>query len=91
MNASARLDLPDWPRLMSVDQAASYVGISATKLRELGPKVVSIGDMRRVLYDRKDLDRWVDRLSGQPLDAPEIEAETNSIESRLLEKIRGNP
>ncbi|MES2782998.1 MAG: hypothetical protein V4657_09395 [Pseudomonadota bacterium] len=74
---------------MSVDQAAAYVGISATKLREIGPPVVSMGEMRRVLYDRKDLDRWVDRLSGQPLDGPQIEAETNSVESRLLEKIRG--
>src|SRR3712207_3561874 len=61
-----RLVLPDWPRLMDEPQAGEYLSIGKTMLREHGPKPKRLG--RRVLYDRRDLDRWADRLGGQPLD-----------------------
>jgi hypothetical protein len=88
MTAHSRIDLPDWPRLMAAPMAAAYVGMSETKLREIGPKPVS-ADIKRTLYDRKALDRWVDRLSGMPLDDKQVEAETSEVERRLLEKING--
>ena len=84
----SRISLPDWPRLMGAPLAAAYVGMSETKLREIGPQPVN-ADIRRTLYDRKALDRWIDRLSGMPLDDMEVEAETSEVERRLLEKING--
>jgi predicted DNA-binding transcriptional regulator AlpA len=59
--------LPHWPRLLSDDLAAAYVGLSVTTFRErvgLGklPKPVRIG--KRTLWDRRMLDRQVDALSG---------------------------
>lgn len=59
-----RLQLPDWPRLMSVGYAAAYLSISSTTFRTLGIAEQRIG--RRVLYDRKDIDQWVDRLADDP-------------------------
>lgn len=85
MNAMKRLSLPDWPRLMSVDLAADYVGIGSTKLREKGPKPKRFGG--RVLYDRQDLDRWVDALGDQPLDDEQKKDEGDEIERRIRERM----
>ncbi len=58
------------PRLLSVDQSAQYIGIAPKTLRSrLGPKAKNpfpvrpkkIG--RRVLFDRKDLDTFIDQLA----------------------------
>jgi hypothetical protein len=84
-----RAALPDWPRLMDVELAASYLGIGATTLRESGPEPKRLG--RRVLYDRLDLDRWADALGGQPLDAGEREAEGADLERRVRERLHGKP
>ncbi len=62
----SRLQLPDWPRLMSVGYASAYLSISNTTFRTLGIAEQRIG--RRVLYDRRDIDLWVDRLSEDPMD-----------------------
>jgi len=78
--------LPDWPRLMSEPQAAAYVSLSVNTLRANGPSPRRVG--RRVLYDRIDLDRWADRLGGQPLTVPEMRAEAADVERRFLEKRR---
>ncbi|KQN22795.1 hypothetical protein ASE83_15515 [Sphingomonas sp. Leaf32] len=51
---------------MSVGYAAAYLSISNTTFRTLGIAERRIG--RRVLYDRKDIDLWADRLSEDPLD-----------------------
>lgn len=91
MGAHADIDLratlPDWPRLMDVELASSYLGIGASTLRESGPEPKRLG--RRVLYDRRDLDRWADALGGQPLDEPERSAEGGDIERRVRERLRG--
>lgn len=79
-----RAELPDWPRLMCAELAASYVGLSETTLRESGPAPKRWG--RRVLYDRHDLDRWADRLGGQPLSVAEQQAESADVERRFLER-----
>jgi hypothetical protein len=88
MEALHREALPDWPRLMSVELAARYLGLGATTLREMGPdgpKPKRYG--KRVLYDRRDLDRWADALDGQPLDAQEREAEGDAVADRVRERL----
>lgn len=81
-----RAGLPDWPRLMDEPRAAAYLSIGKTTLREHGPKPKRSG--RRVLYDRRDLDRWADRLGEQPLDEQAEQEEAAEIERRFLEKRR---
>lgn len=78
--------LPNWPRLMCAKLAAAYVGLSETTLRERGPEAKGVG--RRRLYDRHDLDRWADRLGGQPLTVPQQREEAAEVERRFLEKRR---
>jgi hypothetical protein len=69
---------------MGEDMAARYLSIGTTTLRLSGPKPQRLG--RRVLYDRHDLDRWADRLGGQPLTAVEQGREAAEVERRFLEK-----
>jgi len=82
----SRAALPDWPRLMSEPLAAQYLSLGATTLRSQGPQPKRYG--RRVLYDRRDLDRWADRLGGQPLTVAEQTQEAAEVERRFLEKRR---
>lgn len=60
-------------RLLSIKEAATYLGLSARTLyNTTGPKAKvpfpvkpkRIG--RRTLFDRKDLDRYVDALGSEP-------------------------
>jgi hypothetical protein len=46
------------PRCLSREQAAHYLGIGRTLLARIGPPPIRLG--RRRLYDRFDLDRWLD-------------------------------
>lgn len=85
MTAQTKIALPNWPRLMSEPMAAAYLGIGKTTLRETGPSPKHLG--RRILYDRIDLDRWADALSGQPLDDTERQAEGDDALKRVLERI----
>lgn len=78
-----RAALPDWPRLMGAPLAAQYVGLSETTLRKCGPAPKEHG--RRKLYDRRDLDRWADRLGDQPMDEPDRLLEAENVERRFLE------
>jgi predicted DNA-binding transcriptional regulator AlpA len=62
--------LPDWPRGMRIELAASYLGISPSLLRaELvagrfpAPVRISPG---RVVWLKEDLDRWLDAKAGRP-------------------------
>ena len=61
----ALADMPQWPRLLSEEQAAAYVGLSLNAFRaRIGnpwPAAIRIG--RRKLYDRNALDRTVDGLA----------------------------
>jgi hypothetical protein len=85
MNDPARITLPNWPRLMPLPLAAAYLGIGQTTLRKSGLEPKRIG--ARIVYDRTDLDRWADSLSGQPLDAIEREAEADDIGRRISERL----
>lgn len=83
---TARLVLPGWPRLLSSPLAAAYLSISETTLRDHGPEPKRHG--RRILFDRNDLDRWADRLDGQPLDESAEADEAAEVERRFLERRR---
>jgi hypothetical protein len=52
-----QLSLPE-VRCLGRDQAAAYLGIKVTLLTELGVPFVKLG--RRCVYDRVDLDTWLD-------------------------------
>jgi excisionase family DNA binding protein len=60
------------PRLLDVQAAASYLSVSVWTIRDLVdagelPRVrLSVGrsEVRRLLFDRRDLDRLVDRARG---------------------------
>lgn len=51
------LPLPE-ARCLSKEQAAAYLGIGVTLLTELGVPSVKFG--RRTVYDKVDLDGWLD-------------------------------
>ena len=44
------------PRLLSIEGAAAYLGISPTTFRQIAPKLTILRCGRRVLYDRAVLD-----------------------------------
>ena len=67
--------------------AASYLSRSVATLRMRGPEPKRAG--RSVLYDRADLDRWADRLGGQPLTNVQREEEAKEVERQFLERRRG--
>lgn len=56
---------------MSVNLAASYMGVSASTFRTWGVAPVEAPG-HRVLYDKRSLDIFADRLAGQPLSTDEI-------------------
>jgi hypothetical protein len=62
------------PGLLTESGAAAYLGISPSKLRELGLPRRELG--RKRLFDRRDLDNYIDSLpyeGGEP--APRSEAD----------------
>ncbi len=56
------LSLPSC-RCLSRSQAAEYLGIGTTLLTRLGPPSVRLG--RRAVYDRVDLDKWLDNYKSR--------------------------
>lgn len=80
-----RMQLPDWPRLMSLPLASAYFGVCAARFRALEIRPVRIG--RRVLWDRHDLDRFVDGMSGQPVKVGNPESEAQAMERRFFARL----
>ena len=60
MSANDRPRPPDTlpVRCLDRDAAATYLGIGRTLLSRIGPPPIRLG--RRRVYDRVDLDRWLD-------------------------------
>jgi hypothetical protein len=82
-DAPARQALPDWPRLMNERQAAAYLSIGTTLLRDLlAPKKIR----GRSVWDRRDLDRYADALAGQPLDADQARSHADDVERSWFER-----
>lgn len=52
-----KVDLPT-ARGLSKQQAADYLGIGVTLFTQIGPKPIKLG--RRSVYDRLDLDEWLE-------------------------------
>ena len=48
---------------MPAPEAARYIGVSEGTLRKLPIPPRSVPDVRRVVYDRLDLDKWADALA----------------------------
>ena len=69
---------------MREGDAAAYLSIGATMLREEGPKPKKVRGC--TVWDRRDLDRWADALDGQPLSEDEAQAESRDAEDRFLRK-----
>ena len=59
---AARLNKSEEPRLLSVNEAAAYIGRTPKALRHLigGGKIPSISEGSRVHLDRADLDQWIE-------------------------------
>lgn len=51
------------PRLLTVDQAASYLGRSKTSIQHLvsGNVLPTVRSDKRVFFDIRDLDAWIDQ------------------------------
>jgi hypothetical protein len=82
MAPSVSLPINIAKRGLSLDEAAEYCGISANTLTRHGPPAVKIGDRR--VYDRRTLDRWLDRLAGF---VPPEAGDESPPEDALLEAI----
>ncbi len=63
-------DLPQWPRLLSREQAAAYVGLSPNAFDAHFADLPTIRFGRAVRFDRLEVDKRVDRLAGYGADCP---------------------
>ncbi|MGF7177010.1 hypothetical protein [Azospirillum doebereinerae] len=77
--------LPNWPRLLTRLQAASYLGLTVNSFNlgmEEGtwPDPITYG--RSKLWDRRRLDEAVDMLSGYSIEAHERDVEEEDRKRR---------
>lgn len=76
------VEIPYWPRLLSVKDAARYVGVSVntfkSRIGDPWPEPIVMG--RRVLFDRVALDHAVDNLSRRQA-TPKEGGESPSMDS----------
>ncbi|MBZ6382252.1 hypothetical protein [Sphingomonas sanguinis] len=86
MTDDNRKNLPDWPRLMPIAMAAAYYSMSENTFRLLG--IVPIERGRKVLYDRRSLDIFADRMGGQPIDGVDAERAAVDQERAFLARRR---
>ena len=58
----ARLHQSEQPRLLTVDEAAAYIGRTSKALRHMvaNGTIPAVREGSRVHLDRADLDRWVE-------------------------------
>jgi len=63
----ARLSRSDEPRLLSVNDAASYIGRTPKALRHMiaNGAIPAIREGARIHLDRADLDRWIETRKTQ--------------------------
>jgi len=73
------------PRMLTEEQASHYLGVSKSTLREKLSKQEGfpprLAGIRRNLYDRKALDRFIDRQSKLE------EAEKETFEAIVLKRL----
>lgn len=74
----SKASLPYQPRLLGAPEAAAYIGVSQSTLRDLGiPRRKLLG---RRLYDRIDLDAYA---SGLPYEGEDSTDEVAAWDARL--------
>jgi excisionase family DNA binding protein len=55
------------PALLSARDAAAFLGVSLTSFRDhVGGELLAVRIGRRVLYDRRDLQRWIEARKASP-------------------------
>ena len=55
----------DWPRLLSVELLAAYLSVAPQTVRNNADRIPGRRRFgRRVLWDRRIVDRWLDRNDG---------------------------
>lgn len=75
---SARLPierLPDWPRCMTREVAAAYLGISPSQFDaevKAGAWPAPLWSGKRVRWDRQAIDRWLDSRDAATLPRGEV-------------------
>ena len=63
--ANGQVVIASWPRMLTVELLAAYLGIAAQTVRNNTDRVPGRRNLgRRVLYDRHVIDRWLDRGDG---------------------------
>lgn len=61
-------DMPGWPRMLSIELAAAYMGVSPSHFErevEAGKQPPCLWSGTRKLWDRHQLDEWQDRATLQ--------------------------
>ncbi|KQN06921.1 helix-turn-helix domain-containing protein [Sphingomonas sp. Leaf25] len=81
----ARARLPDWPRLMPLRLACAYFGVCDKTFRSLGIAPRRIG--RRVLWDRRDLDRFADGIAPRTARPTDSSAGMRAMERRFYARM----
>lgn len=80
--------LPGWPRMLSLELAAAYCGVSPSHFErevEAGEKPPSTRSGTRKLWDRHILDEWLDRATFRVI-ADEKHKEQNDVIMRRLQR-----
>lgn len=59
-------NLPNWPRLLTLDLAAAFVGQSPNAFEADIPAIwpAAVPGLRRKVWDREELDAAIDRIQG---------------------------
>jgi len=66
LRRDARVVMSCWPRLLSVELAAQYLGLAVQTVRNRAGSIPGRKHAgSKVLYDRDILDRWLDRNNGR--------------------------
>jgi hypothetical protein len=74
-------------RGFSKEEAAEYCGVSVGTLERHGPEPTKI-TKRKMVYDRRVLDRWLDELAGlAPEELSDAGLQPDTPEEKLLEAI----
>ena len=66
LHHGARVVLSCWPRLLSVELAANYLGLAVQTVRNRAGEIPGRKRLgHKVVYDRNVLDRWIERNNGR--------------------------
>ena len=62
---NGRVVIASWPRMLTVELLAAYIGLAPQTVRNNADRIPGRRNLgRRVLWDRHEVDRWLDRGDG---------------------------